>query len=759
MAAKVAIQAERAAHVREAASGWRLPLGLQISKRSGSRTRIRCIVLSVMLMPPLVYKLVNAYPRSRPQVIDEIGEVPLNKTTWEEARQLRSVSQPGYGTGYDCLTAQEHYDSQEVSFFVVRRYMVTMGGMDGSSSSCSSGEGPCLKKGNEAYLLLYIPVMCYMFIALAVVCDEFFVPSLEMFVGHYDISMDVAGATFMAAGGSMPELFTSLIAVFDKSDVGFATIVGSAVFNVLFVIAVCALSSKEPLQLTWWPLARDCTFYIIGLALVVIFFSANSPNKIEWWEALILFGWYLIYCAFMKFNGPVHDWVERKLTARKVRPEGMPQEQLRKSVTMSMPSSFRGGIIQVLTQHANISESAGMAVVTEFKGSLQDVFAEMDADGDGHINEAEFVRFMEHLGWQPPLDEDGDIKEGRPAASELWKCMTLTKENLLHFDAFTKWYTVSEARVEIEVRRVFSSIDTNGDGRIEEEEITKLLERLGHNKPTKHELEAIMAELRRYVVLPGSNNRDGKFEVGYDAFEKWYMQSVFCKAQRKVHRAEREEMEEPGEPFSIDYPGEDASWWQVFWYVFTYPLCAAMYCTLPDVRRPEMEGKVHWAIIEFLLSLVWIAIFSLTLYECTVTCSNTIGIPPPVAAVTIIAAGTSVPDLLSSYIVARQGEGDMAVSSSIGSNIFDITVGLPIPWMLFSISRNGEPVNVKNGGIGLSVLVLMAMLSAVLFTIMLMKWKMNKAMGIVMMVLYVIFLLEDVLRQLPKDDPILKIDF
>ena len=42
---------------------------------------------------------------------------------------------------------------------------------------------------------------------------------------------------------------------------------------------------------------------------------------------------------------------------------------------------------------------------------------------------------------------------------------------------------------------------------------------------------------------------------------------------------------------------------------------------------------------------------------------------------TFLAAGTSVPDLLSSVIVARQGKGDMAVSSSIGSNIFDVLVG------------------------------------------------------------------------------------
>merc|ERR1719424_2791482 len=111
-----------------------------------------------------------------------------------------------------------------------------------------------------------------MFIALAIVRDEFFVPSLECFVDEFEISMDVAGATFMAAGGSMPELFTSFIATMRGSAMGFAAIVGSAVFNVLFVIAVCAIASKEVLVLTWWPLARDCSFYLIALVTVVLVF-------------------------------------------------------------------------------------------------------------------------------------------------------------------------------------------------------------------------------------------------------------------------------------------------------------------------------------------------------------------------------------------------------------------------------------------------------------------------------------------------------
>jgi sodium/potassium/calcium exchanger 2 len=112
-------------------------------------------------------------------------------------------------------------------------------------------------------------------VALAIVCDEFFVPSLDVIIEVIGCSEDVAGATFMAAGGSAPELFTSVIGVFISfSDVGIGTIVGSAVFNILFVIGMCALFSKTVLNLTWWPLFRDCTFYSFSLITLILVSNA-----------------------------------------------------------------------------------------------------------------------------------------------------------------------------------------------------------------------------------------------------------------------------------------------------------------------------------------------------------------------------------------------------------------------------------------------------------------------------------------------------
>ena len=168
----------------------------------------------------------------------------------------------------------------------------------------------------SGWVTLYIVGLIYMFVALAIVCDEFFVPALDVIIEVLGCSEDVAGATFMAAGGSAPELFTSVIGVFVAfSDVGIGTIVGSAVFNILFVIGMCALFSKTVLYLTWWPLFRDCSFYSVSLLLLIGFFW---DEKITWYEALILLSVYTCYVLFMKVNAQCERFIKKLLYKNKI---------------------------------------------------------------------------------------------------------------------------------------------------------------------------------------------------------------------------------------------------------------------------------------------------------------------------------------------------------------------------------------------------------------------------------------------------------
>ncbi|CAK0803567.1 unnamed protein product, partial [Prorocentrum cordatum] len=76
----------------------------------------------------------------------------------------------------------------------------------------------------------------------------------------------------------------------------------------------------------------------------------------------------------------------------------------------------------------------------------------------------------------------------------------------------------------------------------------------------------------------------------------------------------------------------------------------------------------------------------------------------------------------------RQGEGDMAVSSSIGSNIFDVTVGLPLPWVCYNLAF-AKTVDVDNDALISSVMLLVVMIGLVIAVMIAMKWQMTKRMG------------------------------
>lgn len=86
---------------------------------------------------------------------------------------------------------------------------------------------PLLRRWGFAVFIYFI-VLLYMFVAVAIVCDEYLVPALAVAARRLNLNDDLAGATFMAGGGSAPELFISIIGVFvtgDNENIG--TIVGN----------------------------------------------------------------------------------------------------------------------------------------------------------------------------------------------------------------------------------------------------------------------------------------------------------------------------------------------------------------------------------------------------------------------------------------------------------------------------------------------------------------------------------------------------
>lgn len=167
---------------------------------------------------------------------------------------------------------------------------------------------------------------------------------------------------------------------------------------------------------------------------------------------------------------------------------------------------------------------------------------------------------------------------------------------------------------------------------------------------------------------------------------------------------------------------------------------AQMSKSLLNILIPDPDKKPNLFMVTFGMSIVFLAGLSFLLVESAVGMGHILNINPTIIALTVLAGGTSIPDLLSSVIVAKQGRGDMAVSNAVGSNIFDILLCLGLPWAI-AIVLFGKPVIVSTENLMSSVFLLFATVIAILFILIVRNWTIGRKSGIILISLYVLYLI------------------
>lgn len=173
------------------------------------------------------------------------------------------------------------------------------------------------------------------------------------------------------------------------------------------------------------------------------------------------------------------------------------------------------------------------------------------------------------------------------------------------------------------------------------------------------------------------------------------------------------------------------------WYV-VYPIHYSLRKTMPDVREEKYR---NWYPLTFLISMLWISFYSYFMVWMITIIGSTLAIPDTVMGLTFVAAGVSVPDALSSIAVIREGHGDMAVSNAIGSNVFDILICLGLPWFIqTAIIQPGSHVNVYSKGLTYSTVSLLSTVAFLIVATHLNGWKLDKKLGVVLMIWYLIFI-------------------
>lgn len=148
------------------------------------------------------------------------------------------------------------------------------------------------------------------------------------------------------------------------------------------------------------------------------------------------------------------------------------------------------------------------------------------------------------------------------------------------------------------------------------------------------------------------------------------------------------------------------------------------------------DPKKHY-IRAFLVSIACVGALCWVLVEAAIELSTALAIPPVIVALTILAGGTSVPDMISSIVVSKQGRGEMAVANAVGSNIFDVLVGLGLPWLI-AMWAMGQQVHVGTEGLLSSTITLLGtvlILMVFLFT----GRRLSRVEGGILIALYVAY--------------------
>ncbi|XP_012288243.1 sodium/potassium/calcium exchanger 4 [Orussus abietinus] len=176
-------------------------------------------------------------------------------------------------------------------------------------------DGLTRQQRQSGFVAIHVIIVTYLFLVLAIVCDDYFIPSIKMICEKLNVAKDVAGATLMAAATSSPELFINVVGTFvTEGDLGVGTIVGSAVFNILAVPACCGLFASQVLELEWWPVSRDSLCYGITVGLLIV---TLKDGRVEWYEALVLVVAYVLYILAMAFNERISNFMNWALARRR----------------------------------------------------------------------------------------------------------------------------------------------------------------------------------------------------------------------------------------------------------------------------------------------------------------------------------------------------------------------------------------------------------------------------------------------------------
>lgn len=135
-------------------------------------------------------------------------------------------------------------------------------------------------------------------LGLLVLGSRWFVNGAILFAQYMGIDEQVIGLTIVAAGTSLPEVVTSIIAAIrGERDIAVGNVVGSNIFNILGVLGVAGLIAPAGIEVSSAIFSFDIPVMIaVAIGCLPLFFTGGVISR---WEGALLLGYYLAYTAYL----------------------------------------------------------------------------------------------------------------------------------------------------------------------------------------------------------------------------------------------------------------------------------------------------------------------------------------------------------------------------------------------------------------------------------------------------------------------------
>ena len=148
-----------------------------------------------------------------------------------------------------------------------------------------------------------------------------------------------------------------------------------------------------------------------------------------------------------------------------------------------------------------------------------------------------------------------------------------------------------------------------------------------------------------------------------------------------------------------------------------------------DVEKYE-SGKTLKNIIFIILGIAGVVVGALLLIESALSIADFFGIPEMIIALSMVAVGTSLPELVVSAMAAYKNESDIAVGNVIGSNVFNI-------FLILGASALLIPLNALNS---IGNLLILMVVTLVMFPVLYTGHVISRKEGVFLLVLYLFFI-------------------